>query len=134
MTDGYWRFYEHWRKDSARSRFRRTFPYKLSLGADSKGVSLLPFRRRSMLGDQILVTKSYEDTFHRLLGLRDNDKGDTRGVVLTGQPGIGTPYDQILVPCDNSPVYPFSRKINFSYVHARATYFSSPGHTPVRQS
>ena len=35
-------------------------------------------------GDHILVTKSYDDMFHRLLRLRQEDKGRTRGAVLTG--------------------------------------------------
>ena len=96
MTDGYQKFYEHWDKSSSGSKFRNKFPYELSLGAhepppgaDSKDVPLLPFRKDSLSGDKILVTKPYDDMFHRLLDLRNNDKGYRRGAVLAGQPGIG---------------------------------------------
>ena len=95
MTDGYQKFYEKWDDKSSRSKFLETkFPYELSLGAhepppgaDSKGVPLLPFRNEIMSGDKILVTKSYDDMFHRLVRLRNEYEG--RGAVITGQPGIG---------------------------------------------
>ena len=83
MTGKYQQFYEHWRKCPGASKFLNTFPYKLPLGAN------LPFRPGNTSGDQILVTKSYDNMFHRLLRLRKKDKGRTRGVVLTGQPGVG---------------------------------------------
>jgi len=76
---------------STGSNFSKTFPYKLSLGKSPDGVPLLPFRPGRTSGDQILVTESYENTFRRLLHLRKNNEGDTQGVVLTGQPGIGAP-------------------------------------------
>ena len=90
MTDGYQQFYEHWRRDenSTGSKFPNTFPYKLSLGKSTDGVPLLPFRP-SASEDRILVTMSYETMFRRLLGLRKISNERTRGVVLTGQPGIG---------------------------------------------
>jgi len=90
VTDRFQRFYDHWRKPSTYSEFPKTFPSKLSLGVDSGSKSLLPFRPGSTLGDQILVTKSYDDMFHRLLRLRKNDEGVMRGVVLTGQPSVST--------------------------------------------
>jgi hypothetical protein len=89
VTDGYQQFYEYWRKDSTSSRFLHEFPYKLSLRAAN--ASSLPFRlASSTFGDQILVTKAYDGMFHHLLRLRQAG-GDSRGAVLTGQPGIGAP-------------------------------------------
>ena len=85
----YQQFYKHWRDSSASSRFRKEFLYKLSLGEDSDGASLLPFCRDKTSGNQILVTTSYNIMFHRLVRLRRKDKGTTKGAVLTGQPGVG---------------------------------------------
>jgi hypothetical protein len=82
----------YWLSKSAEpteSIFGSTFPYKLPLGADTDNISPLPFLPNSVCGNQILVTRAYDDMFHRLLRLRMNDKGDTKGAVLTGQPGIG---------------------------------------------
>ena len=95
MTDGYQQFYKKWDKKSSHSEFLETkFPYELSLGAhepppgaDLKGLPLLPFRSEIMSGDKIVVTKSYDDMFHRLVDLRNKTYG--RGAVITGQPGIG---------------------------------------------
>ena len=81
-------FYEYWRRSDAPSSFLSTFPYKLSLGVDSNNKCLLPFHRDES-SDQILVTKSYNTIFHRLLRLREGDIGTTKGAVLTGQPGAG---------------------------------------------
>jgi hypothetical protein len=89
VTDGDQQFYEHWRESSSSSKFSNTFPYKLSLRMDSRGRSLMPFSPNTTSGDQILVTKSYDDMFHRLLLLRNGDVGADRGAVLTGQSGIG---------------------------------------------
>ena len=88
VTDGYQQFYEHWRNTCTGSNFPNKFPYKLSLGVDPGGIPL-PFRPYSISRNQIVVTRSYEEMFHRLLRLRSKDHGSTRGVVLTGQPGIG---------------------------------------------
>ena len=41
------------------------------------------------MGNQILITKSYEDIFHRITCHCTEDEGNARGVVLTGQPGVG---------------------------------------------
>ena len=87
MTNGYQKFYEKWDDESSSSKFRKEFPYELSLGTDQYGRSLLPFRDGSISGDKIVVTKSYDDMFHRLLRLRNKPYG--RGAVITGQPGIG---------------------------------------------
>ena len=65
------------------------FPYVLQLGVNSDGDSLLPFRSGDTFRGQILVTKSYEKMFYRLLRLRRNDEGKTKGAVITGQPGVG---------------------------------------------
>jgi hypothetical protein len=86
------KFYMHWLSRSTEpteSIFGSTFPYKLSLTADSDSISPLPFVPNSVCRNQILVTRAYDDMFHRLLRLRMDDKGDTKGAVLTGQPGIG---------------------------------------------
>src|SRR5258708_10563390 len=87
-TDKYQQFYEHWRDGSTGSNFLSLFPYKLSLGVDGHGASLLRFAG-STSGNRILVTKAYDDMYHRLMLLRKDDDGEAKGAVLTGQPGIG---------------------------------------------
>ena len=89
MTDEYQQFYEYWSDSSASKRFLKKFPYKLSLGVDSRGTPLLPFHSRSTSGNQIVVTKAYDKIFDRLMALREEDEGDDIGAVLTGQPGTG---------------------------------------------
>ncbi len=74
--DEYQQFYGLWRDGSAGPNFLSLFPYKLSLGVDGKGAS------------RILITKSYDDMYHRLMHLRQNDKGNAKGAVLTGQPAV----------------------------------------------
>ena len=87
MTDGYQQFYKYWKDHFADHDYSNSkFPYSLSLGKDG---TYLPFRLDSTSGGRILVTKSYDDMFHRLLRLRESDKGDKKGAVVTGQPGIG---------------------------------------------
>ena len=83
MTGRYRRFYKHWRKRSTVSKFQSTFPYELPLGV------VLPFCPGSTSENKIIVTKSYDHMFHRVLRFRENDEGRTKGIVLTGQPGIG---------------------------------------------
>lgn len=80
-------FYDYWRGPPASSEFRDTFPYTLGLGVDA----ILPFNSHDTSENRIVVTKSYDDMFHRLLRLRRRDYGRSKGAVLTGQPGIGTP-------------------------------------------
>ena len=61
----------------------------LKLGVRQGGEPLLPFRSSVTSGDKILITKSFDDMLYRLLLIRLSDKGNRRGAVLTGQPGIG---------------------------------------------
>jgi hypothetical protein len=56
---------------------------------DPNGNPLLPWNAYQTVENQILITKSYDEIFHYLLLLRQKDMGDTRGAVLTGQPGAG---------------------------------------------
>jgi len=85
VTDGYYQFYEHWRDSS--TKFCDTFAYTLSLIApDSESVP--SFDPDSTLEGRVLVTKAYDDMFHRPLRLRSIYEGRSKGVVLTGQPGI----------------------------------------------
>ena len=94
MTGRLQQFYNHWRDISANSEFNKTFPYELPLGTKP------PVRPDSTSGNKIIVTKSYDDMFHRILSFRGNDQGPEKGVVLTGQPGTGALYDQIPTPCE----------------------------------
>jgi len=90
VSGGYQDFYNHWVDKSAGSRFSDKFPYELSLGVNSQNKPLLPFRLSGTSGG-ILVTRSFGNTFDRILALRMEDThGRRRGVVLTGQPGTGT--------------------------------------------
>jgi hypothetical protein len=98
VTSNHQQFYEHWRKSSSGSKFANKFPYKLSLGVAPHSTSRLPFGSIRTLGNQIVVTRSYEDMFHRLLRFRKDDTGTKRGAVLTGQPGIGTSLQPDLHP------------------------------------
>ena len=84
----YQKFYKTWRDKPSKSDFPNAYPYDLSLGTDEDG-PLLPFRSTNTLGDRILVTKAYDDVFHRILRLRAKDLGGSRGAVITGQPGVG---------------------------------------------
>ena len=96
MTDGYQQFYKKWDKKSSHSEFLETkFPYELSLGAhepppgaDLKGLPLLPFRSEIMSGDKIVVTKSYDDMFHRL-HTQSGDRRDLGGRVIDRPGGRG---------------------------------------------
>jgi hypothetical protein len=90
-TEEWQQFYDHWNKDSASSRFSDEFPYVLDLGMDPDNEPLLPWHEFETAENQILITKSYDEIFHYLLLLRQKDVGDTRGAVLTGQPGAGVP-------------------------------------------
>jgi len=89
VANEYQQFYEYWSDISASPKFLNKFPYKLSLGVDSDGAPLLPFRSSRTLGNQILVIEAYDKIFDRLMVLRKKDKGTTRGAVLTGQSGTG---------------------------------------------
>ena len=84
MTDEHLKFHEHCRRHDP-AKFPTTFPYKLSLGVSKGDKSLLP----DISVNEIVVTEPYNKAFYRLLRLRNNDIGATKGAVLTGQPGIG---------------------------------------------
>ena len=130
MNDGYQGFYKHWYDKGPGSNFGNKFPYPLSLGG--KDVPPLPFDSESTTGNQIIVTKSYDNMLHRILKLRTRDtKGKKRGVVLIGQPGIGASLTRSLCPCDNSPAHLFSRKNYLPKVPACMAGFISPGCNPV---
>ena len=84
-TDQYQQFCELWRGSSG-SEFDREPPYELPLGVDKYNSPLLPFCSSDTLEGRVLVTKSYEDIFQRILHYRKKTAG---GVVLNGQPGTG---------------------------------------------
>ena len=87
--DRYQQFYDKWRKNPERPEFGDQFPHPLDLGVDTAGISLLHFHEDDRSGNQILITKAYDDMFHRLLGLRRRDTGRNKGAIITGQPGVG---------------------------------------------
>jgi len=90
VTGGFLEFYGHWHGDTERSKeFLNNFPYVLSL---KRGKTLLPFYPESTSRNKILVTKAYDDMFHRLLRLRVEDKGTKKGAVIAGQPGVGASF------------------------------------------
>ncbi|EIM89619.1 uncharacterized protein STEHIDRAFT_108317 [Stereum hirsutum FP-91666 SS1] len=82
----YQQFYDHWRDRIFPTS--QTFPYVLHLGVDDDGEPLLPFHGKDTTGNRILVTKSYDDMFHRILRFRATGERH-HGVVITGQPGSG---------------------------------------------
>jgi len=64
----------------------------MGLGTNSKDESLLQFHTDDTADSKIdiVIAKAYEDTYKRILNLREkNSESNARGVVLTGQPGIG---------------------------------------------
>ena len=76
-------FYDYWRASPHDFGSSQSFPYNLSLGTKPP---LHPYRTSD---SQIVVTKSYDEMYYRLLDLHENgDPGS--GAVITGQPGIGT--------------------------------------------
>jgi hypothetical protein len=89
VTDSWQQFYEHWHNSFASSKFRNSFLYISELGVNPEGKSLLPFNADDTSEGRIVITESYNDMFRRILYLRKVDKGNARGVVLTGQPGTG---------------------------------------------
>jgi hypothetical protein len=89
VTGNYQDFYNKWRSAGSGSKFLNEFPYQLSLGQDARNKPLLPFHSDDPIGHRLLVTRSYNDLFHHILEKRRMDEGVTRGVVLTGQPGVG---------------------------------------------
>ena len=79
-------FYDHWCKAPHSFGLPKRFPYTLSLGGSE---TCQPVGLKTTLDNEIVVTKSYHDTYYRILGLRAIEKGREGGVVLTGQPGVG---------------------------------------------
>ena len=127
MTGGYQKFYEHWNKPSSHLKFRKKkYPYELSLGAEepppkdyklppgaySKDIPLLPFRQISMSGDKILVTKSYNRMFHRLLRLRNEYHG--QGAVITSHQRPTTTLSQRLLSTNDSHLFACSTRTVFT--------------------
>ena len=94
-TGGCQKFYDHWRGGTNKSKFLHEFPYRLSLGMGGNK-RFIPLSIPTKHGNEILVTESYEKTFHHLLLLRKLDKGSRRGAVITGQAGIGAPLTGFL--------------------------------------
>ena len=82
--DEYVAFYKLWSDPTTRPKFRKEFPYPLSIG---EGPTISP------AGKPILITEAYDKMFRRLLGLREEDlkSKSVKGAVITGQPGIGVP-------------------------------------------
>jgi len=72
----------------------------------------LNFRPNDIADSKIIVTEGYEAIYHRIVNIREDLS--SRGTLLTGQPGIGTP--RILL-----------RRKLFLNVHARAGYLNPPG-------
>jgi hypothetical protein len=87
VTNAYDQFYKHWRHESSASKFRNEFPYILELVADNHGHTLPPFYIYGTSKGRVLVIRSYQVIFERLLHLRR--KVANRGIVLSGQPGTG---------------------------------------------
>lgn len=56
------------------------------------------YRGKDIEGNQILVTESYENLHNRILVTRGDDIGQSRGIVLTGQPGTGTSLPPVSHP------------------------------------
>ena len=81
-------FYEKWRSEPFKQP--QKFPYIIGLGTNSNGRSLLQFLPQDTANSEIVITRAYEDMYNRILSIREGKpESDTRGVVLTGQPGIG---------------------------------------------
>ena len=91
-------FYDIWRNGTADSEFRDKFPYELSLGRGLAQESLPDFLPNPESGAKILVTESYEHMFLRILDFRMKDSGFKKGLVLTGQPGIGLSLQLDIIP------------------------------------
>jgi len=81
-------FYTNWRSESIEQS--NDFPYVLRLGMNDRGEDLLRFHPEDTADSDIVVTKAYEDMYNRILNLREGtSESNTRGVLLTGQPGVG---------------------------------------------
>ena len=116
MINEYDQFYQHWRSKSS-SEFPKKFPYVLELGADERGRSFVPFRPYDTTKGQILVIKSYENIFQRVLRLRE--EGVHRGIVLCGQPGTGKSQSPDLHMCGHSAAHPIGKSTFLMFLLAR---------------
>ena len=130
VTDKHKQFSDQWYGQSTDSITHSKFPYVASLGPVD-GKCILPFSPDGTSGNRILVIKSYEDIYLRILRLREVDEGDDKGAVITGQPGSGVSPCQIPTLCGSSLDHPFSRENYLPELRSRAAAFSSPGRTPV---
>ena len=91
-------FYKTWRDETASSEFRDKFPYRLSLGRQLPPERLPLFLIMQPWKGGILVPESYEIMFRRLLRFCKLGRGSSRGVILTGQPGVGVSPRPGLLP------------------------------------
>jgi len=81
-------FYTNWRSDSFEQS--NDFPYVLRLGMNGRGEDLLRFHLEDTADGDIVITKAYENMYNRILNLREGtSESNTRGVLLTGQLGVG---------------------------------------------
>lgn len=91
-------FYKTWSDETASSEFRDQFPYTLSLGRQLPLEHLPHFLTMHAWKGGILIPESYEVMIRRLLRFHRLDLGSTRGVILTGQPGVGLSPQSSLLP------------------------------------
>lgn len=107
-------FYKYWKDKSHASEILHEFPYALSLGVE--GINAIPFlpAENQASSPHILVTRAYDDMFHRLLRLRRYETGLT-GAVIVGQPGIGVPPSCHTIPCNRS-LTSVQGKLSSSYI------------------
>ena len=76
-------FYNKWRSEPLQQSSR--YPYVVALETDDVVRSFL---WSGVTVNKIIVTEAYEAMYHRIVNIREDQSG--RGVLLTGQPGIGT--------------------------------------------
>ena len=119
-------------RNSTTSGAKRTAvpPYMLSLELDLSRTPPLPSLAGT--GNKTLITESYDRMYHHLL-LHLRDEGKSKGVVLTGQPGVGASPRPDFTPHDNSLAHLFYMEGYLSLVHACTVGFSPPGHALVWQ-
>ena len=123
----YQQFYTSWRDSTTKpGKFEEKFPYELHTGP-------VPFLAREARENNILVTESYEALYYRILSLRGQDMGKSRGVVVTGQPGVGeSPLrDRDLSRWLTGVFDLFRRKNDLPAIHAHAAAIRPPGCGPV---
>ena len=85
MGGGLQQFYSHWYNRCYGSGLQGKFPYTLSLGSSEVVLPVLP---KKTVDNTIVITRSYHETYYRMLDARKAMEGEG-GVVLTGQPGVG---------------------------------------------